>query len=231
MSEGRGQFTFYRSFWEAAKLIDKPADRLCFLEAICAFALDEEEREITKAIAPSFLLVKPTLLSSAKKAKSGKTGGSRKQSASKAEANEKQNQADRKQSAREKEGEIEKENEKENEVEYECIKPEPVLADVMNFYLDRINPTPSPICIDEIKCYVNRLSAAVVLHAFQIALDERKAAWSYIRAILQRYSAQGLKTMEAVLMAEQEYAGRKSASDTGGAGRYSVILEAELDDR
>lgn len=231
MSEGRGQFTFYRSFWEATKLIDKPADRLCFLEAICAFALDEEEREITKAIAPSFLLVKPTLLSSAKKAKSGKAGGSRKQSASKTEANAKQNEASPKQSAREKEGEIEKENEKEIEVEYECIKPEPVLADVMNFYLDRINPTPSPICIDEIKCYVNSLSAAVVLHAFQIALDERKAAWSYIRAILQRYSTQGLKTMEAVLMAEQEYADRKSASDTGGAGRYSVILEAELDDR
>ena len=57
MSEGRGQFTFYRSFWEAAKLIKKPNDRLAFLEAICAFALDEEERELTDTIAPSFLLV------------------------------------------------------------------------------------------------------------------------------------------------------------------------------
>lgn len=114
----REQFTFYRSFWEAAKEIEKPRDRLSFLEAVIAFALDEEEREVTRAARSSYILCKPTLLSSARKAKAGKDGASkreanRKQAASKSQANEKQ-------TASEKEKEKEKENE--IEIENECYK-------------------------------------------------------------------------------------------------------------
>ena len=115
----REQFTFYRSYWEAAKLIKKPADRLSLLEAIAAYALDEEEKKLTDVAAPNFLLIKPTLDASAKKAKAGCAGGSRKQTGSKVEATGKQNGSkpggSRKQTGREKEDEVEIEIEDENE--------------------------------------------------------------------------------------------------------------------
>lgn len=125
----REQFTFYRSYWEAAKLIKKPADRLSLLEAIAAYALDEEERKLTDVAAPNFLLIKPTLDSSAKKAKAGCAGGSRKQTGSKPEALDKQKASksggSRKQTGREKENEVEDEVEIEVEDENECSNSSP----------------------------------------------------------------------------------------------------------
>ena len=123
----REQFTFYRSYWEAAKLIKKPADRLSLLEAIAAYALDEEERKLTDTAAPNFLLIKPTLDASAKKAKAGSAGGSRKQTGSKTEAPGKHPTSkaggSRKQTGREKENEVEDEIEVEVEGENECSIP------------------------------------------------------------------------------------------------------------
>lgn len=83
------------------------------------------------------------------------------------------------------------------------------LARVMNFYFDRVNPTPSPMSIDELKHYTASLGADVVLHALGIALDERKTGWSYIRGILSRYERDGLKNMNAVLDAEQRHRDKK----------------------
>lgn len=108
----RGQFTFYRSFWDAIKMLPQK-DQLPLLKAIISYGLDGEE---ISGLSPyqkaSFLLIKPTLSSSRKKAANGKQGGSKpKANASKPKAN-----------ASEKEGEIEKEkeNEIENEIENEC---------------------------------------------------------------------------------------------------------------
>jgi DnaD/phage-associated family protein len=83
------------------------------------------------------------------------------------------------------------------------------LARVMNFFLDRINPMPSRICIDELTQFTKSLGADVVLHALNIAIDERKTAFSYIRGILSRYERDGIKTMDDVLRAEQEHAEKK----------------------
>lgn len=109
----RGQFTFYRSFWEAVKGLPKK-DRLPILEAIISYALDgTEPTSLTQTQAGFFLLVKPNLDASRKKAASGKQGGSKPK-------------ATKKQTAREKEGEIEIEieKEKENEIEGEIEKEE-----------------------------------------------------------------------------------------------------------
>lgn len=88
------------------------------------------------------------------------------------------------------------------------------LGRVMDFFMDRINPTPSPMAVDDIKGYTETLGADVVIHALGIALDERKTGWSYIHAILQRYERDGLKTMDAVLRDEQERTARKAATPT-----------------
>lgn len=107
----RGQFTFYRSFWEAIKVLPKK-DRLPILEAIISYALDgAPPSALSQSQLAFFSLVKPTLDSSRKKAESGKQGGKTpKQTESKPQANGKQ-------TAREKEGENEKEIEEEIEGE------------------------------------------------------------------------------------------------------------------
>lgn len=96
----RQQFTFYRSFWEAAKVLP-PKDKNAVLDAICAYALDGELRALNGTAAAIFSLIKPNLDASKRKAESGKKGGETgKQNESKSEANAKQT-----------ESEIEKENE------------------------------------------------------------------------------------------------------------------------
>lgn len=105
----RGQFTFYRSFWEAIR--ELPAkDKAAVICAVCAYVFDEETPSLKGTSKAIFSLMKPTLDSSAKKAANGKLGGS------KPKANDKQ-------IAREKEKEKENEVEKEGEIENECSPP------------------------------------------------------------------------------------------------------------
>lgn len=103
----RGQFTFYRSFWEAVQSLPKK-DKLPVLEAIISYALDGvTPSNLSQSQSAFFLLVKPNLDASRKKAASGKQGGS------KPKANGKQNASKK---------EREKENENENEIEEEGEK-------------------------------------------------------------------------------------------------------------
>lgn len=102
------------------------------------------------------------------------------------------------------------------------------LARVMNFYFDRVNPTPSPMSIDELKHYTASLGADVVLHALGIALDERKTGWSYIRGILSRYERDGLKNMNAVLDAEQRHRDKKEQKPKQEDGYIAPFTPKEL---
>ena len=131
----RKQFTFYASYYDAVKKLSKK-DQLSLLMAICAYAIDGVDSNLSGGAASAFILIKPTLDASRRKAESGKRGGNIKQTESKPKANDKQtakcdkqNEANCKQSVseKEKEKEIEKENEIEEEKEKESsISPPPV---------------------------------------------------------------------------------------------------------
>ena len=91
--EVRSQFTFYRSFFEAVFKIKSKAAKAEAYDAICKYALFNDAPDVDKmsdAAAIAFMLIKPNLDASRRKAKSGKNGGSTKQIASKAEAKWKQ---------------------------------------------------------------------------------------------------------------------------------------------
>lgn len=104
----RGQFTFYRSFWEAVQSLPNK-DQLPVLKAIISYALDGvTPTGLSQSQSAFFLLVKPNLDASRKKAANGKQGGS------KPKANGKQN-ASKKEREKENENEIEIEGEKEKE--------------------------------------------------------------------------------------------------------------------
>ena len=112
---GRNQFTFYRSFWEAVRGLERK-DQLPVLSAVIEYALDSKEPQcLTKTQTAFFLLTKPTLDASRRKAENGKQGGSKK----------KQTEASEKQTASKKERESKKENKKENEIEREGEKEKP----------------------------------------------------------------------------------------------------------
>lgn len=107
----RGQFTFYKSYWDAIE--ELPAkSQLPILKAIIRYALfGEEPVSLSSVCRAVFLLVKPTLDSSRKKAANGKQGGrGNKATESKPKANQKQSASEK-----EKENEIEKEIEIEGE--------------------------------------------------------------------------------------------------------------------
>ena len=124
----RSQFTFYRSFASAIQRIRKDADRAKAYDAICNYALDGKEPDLSglpDAAAIAFELIKPNLDASKRKAENGKRGATAKQekSSGKPQANRKQTAGKSEANAKQGETSSEKENEKENE--NECYKNPP----------------------------------------------------------------------------------------------------------
>lgn len=119
----RTQFTFYESFYKAAKRIKDPSARAEVYDAICEYALYGNEPDIdalSEMAAIAFELIKPNLDASRKKAESGKLGGTKKQTESTFEANGSKTEAKRKQneaSEKQEQTESKKENKKENKIE------------------------------------------------------------------------------------------------------------------
>ena len=111
----REQFTFYRSYWEAIRRIRRKSDRLSALEAIIAYALDGTEPRLTYEAEGVFILARPTLDASRRKAECGARGGKAgaKQSESEAEAKRKRG-AGKKENKKEDKIEDKKEKEREN---------------------------------------------------------------------------------------------------------------------
>ena len=152
----REQFTFYRSFWEAAKGLKK-ADRLAVLEAIISYALDEETVDLQGAPAGMFTLARPILDAGRKKAESGKHGGSkteanRKQTVSKPEANGKQ----------EKEQGQEKEQDKEQMLYTPASKPkQEAFEKFWSVYPKKVGKEAARKAFAKVKAPVDTLISAV----------------------------------------------------------------------
>ena len=124
----RKQFTFYSSFYAGISRIEDAVIRAEAYDAICAYALDGEEPDLDNmpgAAALAFIMAKPNLDASKKKAAAGKQGGK-----SRRKANAKQNEANGKQEQNETESKQEQgqnpsEKENKNKIEYECTPPTP----------------------------------------------------------------------------------------------------------
>lgn len=105
----RKAFSFYRSYYEAAKDLPTKEDQADFLMAICSYIFDGVDPEIQGVASAMFKLAKPNLDTSVKRANAGQIGGSNNKKQNKKKANEKQN-----------ESKIEA-NEKQNESQAEAI--------------------------------------------------------------------------------------------------------------
>lgn len=186
----RKQFTFYRSYYEAVKVLPKK-EQTAVLLAICGYALDGIEPNLSGTAKGIFELTRPTLDAARRKAE----GGAKKRNA---EDIAKIPQSKSEEAANKKENKIENKNknklEKEREEENECYPPNP-LAAVMTAYLDKVNPMASQTCLDELKGFCEEMGAECCLRAIDIALDAKKTSWSYIRAILRDKLSAGVKCL------------------------------------
>lgn len=72
---------------------------------------------------------------------------------------------------------------------------DPGVASVIADYASRVNPAASPRCLAELEAFARAMGPEVCRRAIDIALDERKATWSYIRAILWDKQAKGVKSL------------------------------------
>ena len=103
----------------------------------------------------------------------------------------------------------------------------PDIAAVMTRYMDKICASPSRGSIDELLAYVKNLSGAVVLHAIDIACDENKRSWSYIRAILRDYQAAGINTLDAVQLREAQRTENKEKPKQQTSNLFLELLAEE----
>ncbi len=119
MSEPRGQFTFYRSYYEAIRKLGTK-DQAKVLFAICGYALDEAEPDLEGVSAAIFDLVKPTL-------DAGRRKAAARQGKNKVKSNEEENNnkagTNEEQTGKEIEREVEREEEREIEIEYDSTPP------------------------------------------------------------------------------------------------------------
>lgn len=230
----RNQFTFYRSYYEALKHLPK-RDQTSVLLALIGYALDEQEPSLSGVALSVFTLIRPTLDNGRKKAENR---------LNKIKSNEEQTENKPKskpeQTGKEKESEREGECEVESECEKDILKkttPDGVVkegaAAVLADFLNRINPSASQGCLDELRAYAEELGEAVCKRAFDIALDSKKANWPYIRAILQDKHARGVRCLAdwdalADNRPQRRKDGKPDIRDMGTPGEYEKQALAKM---
>lgn len=62
-------------------------------------------------------------------------------------------------------------------------------------YLDRVNSSASQMSLDQLSAYEQEMGTEVCLRAMDIALDSKKATWPYIKGILSKWQALGVKCL------------------------------------
>lgn len=142
----RKQFTWYRSYYDALKEIPAEEFRAIVL-AVCAYALDGEEPELSGVARAIFTLIRPTLEVGRSKAEN--RSRAEQTSLSAEQTDNKRKQTDNKPEQTRKEKEKEKEREKESENDSYCSPPPPsdpkrfvppTLAEVQSYVAERQSP-------------------------------------------------------------------------------------------
>lgn len=104
------------------------------------------------------------------------------------------------------------------------------LSRVMMLYLDRINAEPSMSCVELLKSYTEDMGGDVVCRAIEIAIDEKVTSWAYIKAILQNWTRQKVKSLDDVDKLEAERKKLKvSNQDKSSTRKTFAEIAAEME--
>jgi DnaD/phage-associated family protein len=224
----REQFTFYRSYYEAIKTL--PAKELkSVLLAICSYALDEEVPVLSGISNSVFVLIRPTLDSGRKKAENrvNKRGTKREQNENKTEQNRKESEGEREV---EREVEVEREDDMSISIipvipsarEAPPASPPSKTSASVGYFLHHINASASGECLRELLGYEQKLGSDVCIYAMRYAIDEKKTAWSYIRAILAAYVRDGVKSVDDIKRRDMQRGQRPTGKNAARNAQYST---------
>lgn len=92
------------------------------------------------------------------------------------------------------------------------------IGDAVSYFLDRVNSMASQTCLEELACYAKTMGAAVCKRAMDIALDNKSAKWSYIKAILADKQSRGVKCLADWDKLEKERDEQNAAAVRGNSG-------------
>ena len=70
------------------------------------------------------------------------------------------------------------------------------VAAVFDEFRCKINPTPSRACLEELERYAEQMGAECCIRAIDIAIDEKKATWSYVNGILRAKLKRGIRSID-----------------------------------
>ena len=108
---------------------------------------------------------------------------------------------------------------------YAANAREAALGAVLSHYQDCITPTPPSTVAQLLIAYTDELGPDVVIHAIDEAVNQRKLTWSYIQAILQRYSREGLDTLAKVEADELAKSRCKTGKQAGGGNIFAQMIQ------
>ena len=107
----------------------------------------------------------------------------------------------------------------------EAVLSAVALSAVLSHYQDCITPTPPSTVSQLLIAYTDELGPDVVIHAIDEAVNQRKLTWSYIQAILQRYSREGLNTLAMVEADELAKSRRKAGKQAGSGNIFAQMIQ------
>lgn len=88
---------------------------------------------------------------------------------------------------------------------------DPELARFMAALMDQLGPISSTAAQEALAWYKD-MGGELCLHAVELALDNGKRSWSYVRGILRRWEKDGVKTLAAVQAEEKAREAKKQNS-------------------
>jgi len=241
----RDGFIFYRSFYEAIKELDFD-EQLTLYEAIFEYQFNEYEPHLDGIKKSIWLLIKPQLDANNERYENGSKGGRprrerektpiEKTTGSKTKKplvieNENHRFLNSKTNGYEiqkpKEKEKEKENVKEKEKEAEAEKEKEfgsasATNKTIKFYLDNINPMPTPREVEILESYENDTPEELIQYAMEKAVENKARSLGYIKAILNSWRAKGITTL-AEAKEESKEKDEKQGRNSIHAGRVGTI--------
>ncbi len=118
---------------------------------------------------------------------------------------------------------INKEEEREPDGSLRAVKRKSFIE----YYMQKVNPTPSPVIISELEEYENKMEYECFCAIIDYCLDENKRNWSYIKAVLYDKAMKLIKTKEAFLADISLNKNKPISSGKKTANTSKIITEME----
>lgn len=100
------------------------------------------------------------------------------------------------------------------------------------YFLDKVNPDASPRSLEELSAFVSFMGDEICIAAIEIAIDEKKPVWSYVRGILRRWQLEGVKCIADVKALDDRHKqGKVAGKRSQGATKPQPGKPGEADQR